>query len=147
MAGSRRSKLARADAAGRTTRPIDGRNAAVTRQGGSPRSSAPQRARVRVAPKNSGSPVSRGIRWDRLPGNGMVAIVLVMALLYIPPVNSYIAQRKATTEQKAQLQQLGKENRALKKRAKSLRRSSTIELEARRLGMVKADERPYVILR
>jgi hypothetical protein len=107
----------------------------------------PSKTRVRVAHRSAGRPVSRGIQWDRLPGNWMVVIVLAMALLYIPPVNSYIQQRKATTEQKAQLQELGRENRELKQRARALRRNSTIELEARGLGMVRPDERPYVILR
>jgi cell division protein FtsB len=76
-----------------------------------------------------------------------VAIVLLMAVLYVPPVHSYVKQRQETTAQKAQLQDLGKQNRALRKRAKALRRASTIELEARRLGMVRADERPFVIIR
>lgn len=102
---------------------------------------------MRVAHKSAGSPVRRGIRWDRLPGNWMIVIVLVMAVLYVPPLHSYVKQRKETTAQKAQLQELGKENRALRARAKALKRDSTIELEARRLGMVKEDERPYVILR
>ncbi|HEV7917967.1 MAG TPA: septum formation initiator family protein [Solirubrobacterales bacterium] len=76
-----------------------------------------------------------------------MAIVLLMAVLYVPPVHSYVKQRQETTAQKAQLQDLGKQNRALRKRAKALRRASTIELEARRLGMVRADERPFVIIR
>ncbi|MBI5309941.1 MAG: septum formation initiator family protein [Actinobacteria bacterium] len=87
------------------------------------------------------------MRWDRLPGNWLVVIVLLMAVLYVPPLHSYYKQRKETTAQKAQLQELGKENRALRSRAKALRRDSTIELEARKLGMVKAGERPYVVLK
>jgi len=70
-----------------------------------------------------------------------------MAFLYIPPLHSYWQQRKETTAAKVTLQELGKENRALKARSKALRRNSTIEMEARKLGMVKADERPFVILR
>ncbi|MGH2905462.1 MAG: FtsB family cell division protein [Solirubrobacterales bacterium] len=104
-------------------------------------------ARPRVAHRSAGTPIRRGIRWDRLPGNWLVAIVLIMAVLYLPPLHSYWNQRKETTAAKAQLQQLGKENRGLKARARSLKRNSTIEREARKLGMVKADERPYVILR
>jgi cell division protein FtsB len=104
-------------------------------------------ARMRVAHKSSGTPIRRGIRWDRLPGNWLVLIVLVMAVLYVPPLHSYVKQRHETTAAKAQLQDLGKQNRALKSRARALKRNSTIELEARKLGMVKQDERPYVILR
>jgi hypothetical protein len=103
--------------------------------------------RMRVAHRSAGRPIRRGIRWDRLPGNWLIVIVLLMAVLYVPPLHSYYKQRKQTSAEKAQLQSLGKENRALRSRAKALRRDSTIELEARKLGMVKNGERPYVILR
>lgn len=105
------------------------------------------RKRMRVAHKSAGRPIRRGLRWERLPGAWLLVIVLVMGVLYVPPVHSYVKQRKQTSEQKAELQRLGKENRALKARAQALKRSSTIELEARKLGMVKEDERPYVVLR
>ncbi|MGH2959318.1 MAG: FtsB family cell division protein [Solirubrobacterales bacterium] len=103
--------------------------------------------RVRVAHKSKGRAVSKGIRWDRMPGNWLVVILLVMGVLYIPPLKGYYEQRKATSAAKSNLQQLGKENRALKARARSLKKESTIELEARKLGMVSPDERPFVILR
>lgn len=105
------------------------------------------RERVRVAHKSKGRPVSKGIRWDRLPGNWLIVVLLVMGALYIPPLHGYYEQRKATTAAKANLQELGRENRALRSRAKSLKKQSTIELEARKLGMVSADERPFVITR
>lgn len=102
--------------------------------------------RARIAHKSKGKPVSKGIRWDRLPGSWLLIIVLVMGFLYVPPLHGYYTQRKATGEAKATLQELGKENRELRARSKSLKRQSTIELEARKLGMVKPDERPFVIL-
>jgi cell division protein FtsB len=106
-----------------------------------------KKSRARVAHKSAGTPIRRGIRWDRLPRNWLLAIVLIMAVLYVPPLHSYWEQRKETTAAKVTLQQLGKQNRELKARARSLKRTSTIEMEARKLGMVKADERPYVVLR
>jgi cell division protein FtsL len=105
------------------------------------------RERVRVAHRSAGKPVSKGVRWDRLPGNWLLVILAVMAILYVPPLKGYYEQRKAASAAKAHLQQLGKENRALKARARSLTRDSTIELEARKLGMVSPDERPFVIVR
>ncbi|MBI4897742.1 MAG: septum formation initiator family protein [Actinobacteria bacterium] len=99
-----------------------------------------------MAHRSSGTPLRRGIRWERMSGNWLILIVLVMLASYVPPLHSYYVQRKETSAQKAQLQQLGKENRALRARAKSLRRNSTVEIEARKLGMVKEDERAYVIL-
>lgn len=107
----------------------------------------PTRQRVRVAHRSAGRPVSRGVRWDRLPGAWLALILVVMAMLYVPPLRGYYQQRKATSAAKANLQQLGKENRALKARARSLTRESTIELKARQLGMVNPDERPFVVVR
>lgn len=101
---------------------------------------------ARIAHKSKGTPVGRGINWNRLPGSWLLLIIVVMAALYVPPLHGYYTQRKETTAAKAQLQHLGKQNRALKKRAKALRRDSTIELEARKLGMVKPDERPVVVM-
>lgn len=101
--------------------------------------------RVRVAHKSKGRAVSKEISWDRLPGNWLIVILLVMAVLYVPPLKGYYEQRKATSAARAHMQQLGKESRALKARARSLKKESTIELEARKLGMVNPDERPYVV--
>jgi hypothetical protein len=107
--------------------------------------SAASKQRTRIAHKSAGRPVSRGINWNRLPGNWLILIVVVMGVLYVPPLHGYYTQRKETGAAKAQLQQLGKENRALKGRAKALKRDSTIEMEARKLGMVNPTERPFVI--
>lgn len=106
-----------------------------------------KKERVRVAHRSKGRPVSKGIQWHRLPGNWLIVILLVMGALYIPPLHGYYVQRKETSAAKANLQELGRENRGLRSRAKSLKKQSTIELEARKLGMVNADERPFVITR
>lgn len=103
--------------------------------------------RVRVAHKSKGRAVSKGINWNRLPGNWLIVILALMAILYVPPLKGYYDQRKATGEARSHLQHLGKENRALKARARSLKKESTIATEARKLGMVNPDERPYVVLK
>lgn len=103
--------------------------------------------KTRIAHKSAGTPIARGINWDRLPGNWLLVILLVMGMMYAMPLHGYYKQRKETSAAKVTLQDLGKENRALKARARALKRESTIELEARKLGMVKPDERPFVITR
>lgn len=108
---------------------------------------SPRGKKTRIAHKSAGVPIARGIKWERLPGSWLLVIVLVMGVMYVPPLHGYYKQRKETSAQKATLQELGKENRALKTRARALKRESTIELEARKLGMVKPDERPFVITR
>lgn len=106
-----------------------------------------KRARVRVAPKGSGTPVSRGISWKQVPGNWLIVFVLVLGFFYIPPLKGFYEQRKATSAAKVSLQRLGAENRALKSRARALKRESTIATEARKLGMVAPNEKPFVVLR
>lgn len=103
--------------------------------------------RVRVAHKSKGNAISKGIDWNRLPGNWLIVILVVMAIFYVPPLKGFYEQRKAASEAKATLQELGKENRALRARAKSLQRESTIATEARKRGMISPDERPFVVVR
>ena len=105
------------------------------------RVSASRRAQER------GTPISQGIRWDRLPGNWLVVILLVMGVLYVQPLQGTTSSARRRAQRRRHLQELGKENRALKTRARLAEEESTIELEARKLGMVNPDERPFVILR
>lgn len=91
-------------------------------------------------------PVRRGsIDWDRLGGRWALAVVAVMLLLYIGPLQNYLRQKSEADAKKTELHQLTSENARLKARAKALTRDSVIELEARRLGMVRADERSFVV--
>jgi hypothetical protein len=110
-----------------------------------PEKAAPRR--VRLAHKSKGNPVSKGVNWDRLPGNWLTLILILMAVLYVPPLKGLYEQRQATAEAKVTLQQLGKENRELKTRARELKKESSIATEARKLGMVSPDEKPFVVIR
>lgn len=119
----------------------------MARGGSGKRKAQASKQRVRVAHRSAGKPVSRGIRWNRLPGNWLVVIVLVMAALYVPPLKGFYEQRKSTSQAKATLQQLGKENRQLRARASALKKQSSIATEARRQGMLTPDEKPFVVIR
>ncbi len=91
-------------------------------------------------------PVRRGsIDWDRLGGRWALAVVVLMLALYIAPLQNYLRQSSDTASKQTELKQLEQENVRLKARAKALTQNAVIELEARRLGMVKADERPFVV--
>jgi hypothetical protein len=107
-----------------------------------------RRARLRVA--RSGAPGTRPVRrtsinWDRLGGRWLLAVVGLMLVLYIAPVQNYFKQRSEMSAKHSELRALTAENKRLKDRARALTRDSVIELEARRLGMVKADERSFVV--
>ncbi len=107
-----------------------------------------RRGRLRLAGRGTRGvrPVRRGtINWDRLGGRWALAVVVLMLALYVAPLQNFLRQRSDTSAKQAELRQLTTENARLKARAKALTRSSVIELEARRLGMVRADERSFVV--
>jgi len=66
-------------------------------------------------------------------------------LLYISPAKHWIEQSGTAKVQKSELRELTEENRRLRERAEQLRDPAALELEARRLGMVRQGERSFVI--
>ena len=85
------------------------------------------------------------IRWDRVGRVALLVTLGVIMLLYVSPARHWIEQSRTAGEQKAELQELSAKNRELKQRVRELRDPGALEREARRLGMVRQDERSYVI--
>ncbi|MBN1528809.1 MAG: septum formation initiator family protein [Thermoleophilaceae bacterium] len=77
----------------------------------------------------------------------LLATLLVILSLYVSPARHWLQQSRTAGEQKRELQSLRDDNRALKKRVHALRDPGALEREARRLGMVRQGERPYVVHR
>lgn len=98
----------------------------------------------------SGSPRARSgaaatIRWDRIVRWALRAAIVVLLLLLLKAgveiaVTSF--QRSDTDEA---LRALQAENSSLKQRRSSLTGEGGVEIEARRLGMVKPGEVPVVV--
>ncbi len=117
------------------------------------RRTGPGREGDRVAPASAArtrrpAPPARrpvGIRWDRVGRIALGGTLLVILCLYVSPARHWLQQSRTAGEQKQELRSLADENRALKKRVRTLRDPSALEREARRLGMVRQGERPYVI--
>jgi cell division protein FtsB len=85
------------------------------------------------------------IRWDRV---GRVALLVVLALLvylYVGPVRSWWATWQDSKAKQAQVEQLERENAELRARRAALKTPQALEREARRMGMVRPDERPFVV--
>ena len=86
------------------------------------------------------------IKWHRV---GRVALLLTLAtivLLYIPPFMHWMEQRGTAAHGRAELEDLRREHDRLETRLRQLQGPGAIEREARRLGMVRRGERPYVVL-
>lgn len=85
------------------------------------------------------------IRWDRLGRWALIGVFLLVCYLYVGPAVRWASTYGAAKEKRAQVAALHAENDALRARKRRLERKSSLELEARRLGMVKAGEKSYVV--
>lgn len=85
------------------------------------------------------------VRWDRVGRVALLVLLLVVAALYVGPARSLLSAWQDSNAKQAEVQQLQREHDALTKRARALRDPRVVEAEARRLGMVRPGERPYVV--
>jgi cell division protein FtsB len=98
---------------------------------------ARRRSRARARPGR--------LRWDRVSRIALLVVLIVLAALYIGPVQSFFSSRSEAEAQSAALDRLEDENRTLLERRRALRDPQVLEREARRLGMVRPDELPYSV--
>ena len=73
-------------------------------------------------------------------------MLVVVAGLYIQHTIEYFVTRSNAEAQRAIVHRLARENASLRAQRRALQQPETIQRYARALGMVKAGERPYVIL-
>ena len=85
------------------------------------------------------------VRWDRVGRVALLLLLLVVAALYVGPARSLMAAWQDSNEKQAEVRALEREHDALVRRARALRDPLVVEAEARRLGMVRPGERPYVV--
>jgi cell division protein FtsB len=85
------------------------------------------------------------IRWDRLGRWALLFVLALVLYLYIGPARKWISTYAEARQKREEVAALRAENAKLRTRQSELRRASALEREARRLGMVKAGERTYVI--
>jgi hypothetical protein len=85
------------------------------------------------------------IKWDRV---GRIALTLVLAAVlysYLNPPIDFVKTYTGTTDAKAKLHELQKENRGLHNRVQSSDDPLVVEREARAQGMVDEGEAPIVV--
>jgi len=105
---------------------------------------APQpRPRPRVVA--GGGARAAGIRWDRVGRVALLVVLVGIVMLYAGPARSYVDARREAGVRRAELAKLQRENARLRARKAELGRPAALEREARRLGMVRPGERPYVL--
>jgi cell division protein FtsB len=107
------------------------------------RAAARRRQKARTAKKRPTGP--SGIRWDRVARAALLGTLGVVLLLYISPLHRWLTQHQLAGERARELQTLQQQNKQLRSHISELRSPSGLEMEARRMGMVRRGEREYVI--
>jgi cell division protein FtsB len=85
------------------------------------------------------------IRWDRLGRWTLIAVLGFVVYLYIGPAASWVSTYKEAKRKRADVAELKTDNARLRARRATLKDPASLEQQARRLGMVKAGEKSYVI--
>ena len=85
------------------------------------------------------------IRWDRLGRWALIAVFAFVLYLYVGPAVSWVSTYRQAGEKRAEVASLKERNAELRARRAELRDKRALEREARRLGMVKAGEKAFVV--
>jgi cell division protein FtsB len=109
------------------------------------RLSARTRARPRQRPGRATGP--SGIRWDRVARVSLLVVLVLVLLSFVQPARKYLRAWGLARETAGEVRTLRTDNQRLKATAEKLRQPTTVELEARRVGMARPGERVYVIKR
>ena len=75
----------------------------------------------------------------------LLGVLFVILLMYVSPLTRWVTQKNTAKEDTAELRQLEATNNDLKARLKSLQSPQALELRARKLGMVRQNERAFVV--
>jgi cell division protein FtsB len=87
----------------------------------------------------------RAIRWDRVGRVALLVVLLGVVALYIGPSISFVRTYQEAQTRRGEVRSLQAENARLRARKQALKSPATLEREARRLGLVKPGEKPFVV--
>lgn len=85
------------------------------------------------------------VRWDRVGRIALLFVGLLLIYLYINPLRTYLSTYQEAKTKRSEVAALQREHKTLLRRARALRSPGAVETEARHLGMVRTDERAYVV--
>jgi len=85
------------------------------------------------------------IRWDRVGRWALICVFAFVLYLYIGPANTWVATYAEAKRKREEVAQMRAENARLQTRKYALKQPGAVEREARKLGMVKAGEKLYVV--
>jgi cell division protein FtsB len=85
------------------------------------------------------------IRWDRVGRWALIGVFTFVLYLYIGPARTWVTTYGEAKRKREEVAAVRAQNERLRARKAELQRPGAVELEARRLGMVKAGEKLYVV--
>ena len=92
-----------------------------------------------------GAPVAAvGVRWDRLGRLALLFVLASLVYLYVSAGVHLLSKLSQAHAHRAQVSALRREHAQLVSQHELLSRQSTLEAEARRLGMIKPGEQPFI---
>src|SRR5579884_1316499 len=97
----------------------------------------------RSGQRSRGQPLR--IRWERVGRVVLVVVLAVVVGVYVQRGLAYLSARSQADQQAAIVKELSRQNARLAREQRALGNPATIVLDARKLGMVKPGERPYVV--
>jgi hypothetical protein len=114
-----------------------------------PRSRRPSHTRPKGPRKGRGALAGTGsaarVRWDRLGRAAMLCVLAALVYLYLSAGVHMLSTWRQSQHDGAAVTSMEREHRLLVRQHESLSNQSTLESEARRLGMMKKGEQPYVV--
>jgi cell division protein FtsB len=88
---------------------------------------------------------SSRIRWDRVGRWALICVFVFVIYLYIGPARTWVGTYGEAKRKRDEVATLRERHEQLREEQRRLERQGAVELEARKLGMVKAGEKLYVI--
>ncbi len=85
------------------------------------------------------------IRWDRVGRWALICVFAFVLYLYIGPARTWVTTYGEAKRKREEVAQVRAENVRLRARRHELKQPGAVEREARKLGMVKAGEKLYVV--
>jgi hypothetical protein len=85
------------------------------------------------------------VRWDRVGRTSLLVVLVGLMALYIGPLRSYVATWRQSHTAATAVSVLERDHRALVKQHRALADPKNLDVRARQLGMVRSDERSYVV--
>jgi cell division protein FtsB len=88
---------------------------------------------------------SSRIRWDRVGRWALICVFAFVIYLYIGPARTWVSTYGEAKRKREEVAKLRERNEDLREQKRQLKRKGAVELEARKLGMVRAGEKLYVV--